>query len=70
MMPHPLQAVMSPVECVTGVKPDLSASRPFGSVGYYFASKQERALAADPRWKETELKEGIILGAAPEVEGA
>jgi hypothetical protein len=69
MMPHPMLAVMSPVERVTSEKPDLSASRAFGSVGYYFATKQERALAADPRWKETALK-GIILGMAPGLKGA
>mmetsp|Transcript_19548 Transcript_19548/g.43547 ORF Transcript_19548/g.43547 Transcript_19548/m.43547 type:complete len:150 (-) Transcript_19548:351-800(-) len=68
-MPYPAKSEMSPFERVTGEKPDISASRAFGSVGYYFATKDERATSADSRWEETAQK-GIILGLAPGVKGA
>jgi hypothetical protein len=39
-MVHPLTAEMSPIERVTGEKPDISGNRAFGAVCYYFTASR------------------------------
>jgi hypothetical protein len=67
-MLHPAVETKSPLEKVSGKKPDISGFRHFGAVAYYFNAKSVRDLSADPRWMETASK-GILLGQAPGVEG-
>jgi len=51
---------MSPLEKLTGQKPDLSIARPFGAPVLYHLSKEERADASDPRWSDRAASGGIV----------
>jgi hypothetical protein len=65
---HPTTALKTPLELVTGVRPDVSALRPFGSIVYYFNTKEERTMDNDPRWKERASR-GVLLGNSKLVAG-
>jgi hypothetical protein len=65
---HPVTAQMTPLEAVTGVKPDISSLRRFGSIVYYFNTEEEHLLANDPRWAEGASR-GIVVGNSKLVEG-
>jgi hypothetical protein len=67
-MVHPASETKTPLEKITGRQPDISGLRPFGALAYYFVTKEERNLAADPRWAE-KASRGILLGYSDTVEG-
>ncbi|KAJ1411748.1 hypothetical protein B484DRAFT_402529, partial [Ochromonadaceae sp. CCMP2298] len=46
---HPVGEVKTQHEKVTGRQPDISGARPFGALLFYFKTKEERNLEADPR---------------------